>query len=115
MPAQSQEILQIDYQNPEFNRTDDWAKAIAGQEFPFADYEWTQVLAPSEEYDGQLVGATGWMINPHHSHGDFTFTHPFLRPPEIPGSPTGLRLGIPFRARSSSLRKNLETEPLSSQ
>jgi hypothetical protein len=78
MPAQSQEILQIDYQNPEFNRTDDWAKEIAGFKFPLADYEWTQVLAPSEAHDLQLVGATGWMINPHHSNADFPFTHPFL-------------------------------------
>jgi hypothetical protein len=91
MPAQSREILQIDYQNPQFNRTDDWAKAIAGHQFPLADYEWTQVLAPSEDYDQfGLVGATGWMINPHHSHGDFPFTHPFLdassdpTPPDLP-------------------------------
>jgi hypothetical protein len=91
MPAQSPEILQIDYQNPEFNRTDDWAKAIAVHQFPLADYEWTQVLAPSEEYDQfELVGATGWIINPHHSHADFPFTHPFLdassdpTPPDLP-------------------------------
>jgi hypothetical protein len=89
MPAQPREILEINFRNPEFNRTDDWAKAIAraqsllpdigGGLFPFADYEWTQVLAPHEEYDDvTLVGATGWMINPHHSHADFPFTHPFV-------------------------------------
>jgi hypothetical protein len=75
---QPQEILQIDFHNPPFTRTDDWAKAIAGERFPIADYEWTQVLAPTEEYDRDLVGATGWMIDPHHSGADIPFTHPFL-------------------------------------
>jgi hypothetical protein len=79
MPAQPREILQIDYPNPQFDRTDDWAKAIAGGTFPYgAEYEWTEVLAPSEEYDQfTLVGAAGWMINPRDSHGDLPCTHPF--------------------------------------
>jgi hypothetical protein len=48
------------------------------------------VLAPSEEYDQTtLVGATGWMLNPHYSGKDFPFTHPFLdssapRPSNLP-------------------------------
>jgi hypothetical protein len=78
MPAQAREILQIDFKNPQFDRTDDWAKAIVGERYPITDYEWTQVLAPKEEYDLELVGAAGWMINPHHSGGDIPFTHPFL-------------------------------------
>ncbi len=91
MSAESREILQIDFQNPHFNRTDHWAKAITGDGFPFADYEWTQVFAPSEEYDHvSLVGATGWMISPHHSRADFPCAHPFLdassdpTPPNLP-------------------------------
>src|SRR6266545_3726989 len=79
MPKEPREILQIDFQNPQFDRTDDWAGAIAGERYPIADYEWMQVLAPSEEYDQfELVGATGWMINPHHAGADVPFTHPFL-------------------------------------
>jgi len=79
MPAESRDILQIDFQNPQFARTDDWAKAIGGQQFPFADYEWTQVLAPDQEYDQfELVGATGWIIDPHYSDADLPLTHPFL-------------------------------------
>jgi hypothetical protein len=71
--------LQIEYQNPQFDRTDDWAKAIAGGTYPLhADFEWTQVLAPEEEYDQfGLVGSVGWMINPHHSSADVPFSHPF--------------------------------------
>jgi hypothetical protein len=78
MTAEPREILQIDFQNPQFNRTDDWSKAIVAARYPIADYEWTQVLAPNEEYDLDLVGATGWMVNPHYSGGDIPFTHPFL-------------------------------------
>ena len=41
------EILQIEYQNPQFDRTDDWAKAIAGGTYPLhADFEWTQFSPP---------------------------------------------------------------------
>src|SRR5262245_35315120 len=89
MSAQPQNILQIDFQNPTLDRTGDWAKAIGGSQFPLTDYEWTQVLAPNEEYDNHntLVGATGWAINPHRSGADFPFTHPFLDRSPGPGAP----------------------------
>jgi hypothetical protein len=52
-----------------------------GGTFPSVDakQEWKQVLTPHEEdyEDNNLVGATGWVLNPTVSEEDFPFDHPF--------------------------------------
>ena len=46
--------------------------------FPlFQPSEWIQPLAPSTEYDDDVVAATGWAVNPRVVSGDFPFSHPF--------------------------------------
>ncbi len=39
--------------------------------------EWIQPLAPTTEYDEEIVGVTGWAVNPRVVGGDFPFSHPF--------------------------------------
>lgn len=77
---QPQEILQIQFENPE-PPADFSATLIAAGTFPSLDegQEWVPVLGPKEEdYEGpNLVGATGWALNPDFSGGDLPFSHPF--------------------------------------
>ena len=39
--------------------------------------EWVQVGAPTEDYDLDPVGFTGWMLKPEVYANDVPFTHPF--------------------------------------
>ena len=96
-PAQ---ILQIQFDNPTEVRNVDalFAQTVAlgqpdpsdilGGTFPSRDaqQEWKQVLpadltntaAHEEDQEGSnLVGASGWALDPHYSGGDVPFTHPF--------------------------------------
>ena len=52
---------------------------VLGGAFPSRDakQEWKQVLAPAEDYESDLIGATGWVLDPHASGADLPFTHPF--------------------------------------
>jgi len=84
-----QRILEIDFKNPAFDETKfkyDWGKEVATgtsdptntDTFPVQiGKEWVQVLAPSEDYDLSVVGATGWAIHPRPNTVDFPFDHPF--------------------------------------
>jgi hypothetical protein len=75
-----QSILKIQSSNPQPpDQTDpNWAKNIAGGTFPTGSgIEWKQVLDPQDEYDENLVSATGWVIHPDISGADFPFSHPF--------------------------------------
>jgi hypothetical protein len=88
---QPQYILQIQYQNPDhvvgFNSSEIvWGGSdptpVIGGTFPSVDaqQEWKQVLEPHEEdHEGpdNMVGATGWALNPDFSGADVPFTHPF--------------------------------------
>jgi hypothetical protein len=90
-PAAPSRILETDYVNPKFSPKDpstwnqDFRKSvtlpIVGQVtgFPYFGKEWTQVLAPDDEYDSPstLVAASGWVINPGLAGADFPFDHPF--------------------------------------
>jgi hypothetical protein len=78
--AQPQSIPELEFNNPippgDFSTT-----AIAGDTFPSSEakLEWKQVFDPhDEDYDqSNLVGATGWVLNPDFSKADFPFDHPF--------------------------------------
>jgi len=84
-----QRILEIGYNNPAFDETQfkyDWGKQVATgssdptdtDTFPMGiGREWVQVLAPSEDYDQTVVGASGWAIHPRVNQVDFPFDHPF--------------------------------------
>jgi hypothetical protein len=78
-PAPSR-ILEIQFQNPQLPSREDssWA-ASGGDEYPLdSASEWVQVLAPIEEYEGpNLVGCSGWVIEPDDSGSDVPFSHPF--------------------------------------
>jgi len=87
---QPQDILQIQYQNPDhlvgFNASEIvWGGSdptpVIGGTFPSVDakQEWKQVLEPHDaDYEGEsLVGATGWALNPEFSDVDLPFYHPF--------------------------------------
>ena len=53
---------------------------MIGGTFPSSDakQEWKQVLAPGEDYEGSnLVGFTGWALDPDFSNADAPFNHPF--------------------------------------
>jgi hypothetical protein len=85
-------ILAISYNNPTFDETKykyDWGKEVAtgssdptnSGTFPFdIGREWIQILAPNEDYDQTVVGATGWAIHPRINASDFPFDHPFDHP-----------------------------------
>jgi hypothetical protein len=87
-----QRILEIGYNNPTFDETKykyDWGKELAtgssdptnSDTFPIGiGREWVQVLAPNEDYDQTVVGATGWAIHPRIDDSDFPFDHPFDHP-----------------------------------
>ncbi len=97
---QPQQILEIQFTNPPdlpkvethyaqtvaFGHPDE--STILGGKFPSrdAEQEWKQVLptdltntgAHDEDYEGHnLVGATGWLLNPEFSWTDVPFDHPF--------------------------------------
>ena len=93
---QPQHILEIQYANPappsDFSSTGAATIAygkpsptppVLGQDiggaFPSVDalQEWKQVLAPEEDYDLNLVGATGWALDVKFSGADVPFSHPF--------------------------------------
>jgi hypothetical protein len=48
-----------------------------GDEFPVCAREWVQVLAPTEDYDAEPVGFTGWVLQPEIAGSDVPFNHPF--------------------------------------
>jgi hypothetical protein len=48
-----------------------------GDDYPVCAREWNQVVAPTEDYDSDPVGFTGWLLQPEISGGDVPFTHPF--------------------------------------
>jgi hypothetical protein len=93
--AEPEDLLVIEYVNPDAPTIGDWANQIVKGAHPFDSShqheivdgsdafpgnerkEWKQVLAPDDEYDEKLVGATGWVIQPEFSGGDVPFTHPF--------------------------------------
>jgi hypothetical protein len=98
--VQPEEILSIRFQNPQQVPDVDalYAQAVAlGSQNPGLDLrdkfpslnaqqEWKQVLpadltdtaAHNEDYErDNLVGATGWLLNPEFSGGDVPFDHPF--------------------------------------
>ena len=71
-------ILEIQLANPA-PPADNWWSTGGGNAFPLnRDLEWDQVLAPGEEYDESLVGASGWVLDPHVSTFDLPMSHPFL-------------------------------------
>ena len=73
-------ILALQYQNPDLSITNDdgWASSFGGRTFPLdKDNEWTQVLAPTEDYDDSPVGCAGWIVAPDDSGGDLPVSHPF--------------------------------------
>jgi hypothetical protein len=78
-PAPSM-ILEVQFQNPQLPPREDssWA-ASGGDTFPLGSgSEWVQVLAPTEEYEGtNLIGCSGWVVEPDDSGADVPMTHPF--------------------------------------
>src|SRR5262249_45570771 len=48
-----------------------------GDRYPVCSREWNQVTAPSEDYDLDTVGFSGWLIQPDISGGGVPVTHPF--------------------------------------
>jgi hypothetical protein len=89
--AAPQRILEINYSNPSPNFDPSnplWAgQLVNGPSFDpkhpktypkDVRREWTQVLAPKEDYDKfALVGASGWVVAPGFSSADVPFSHPF--------------------------------------
>lgn len=89
--AAPQRILEINYSNPSPNFDPSnplWAgQLVNGPSFDpehpktypeDVKREWTQVLAPAEDYDKfELVGASGWVVRPQFSSADVPFSHPF--------------------------------------
>jgi hypothetical protein len=59
----------------------DWARGIAGGQTWLRNanprYEWTQILDPTSEYDGDAVGISGTVVLPDISAKDVPFLHPF--------------------------------------
>jgi hypothetical protein len=52
-----------------------WAER--GNDYPICTREWNQVGAPTEDYDLDTVGFSGWVLQPEISGNDVPFTHPF--------------------------------------
>jgi hypothetical protein len=94
MAMQPKDILSIQYTNPDPPANFDTSGAaeiaygrpnpgdgtdVIGGPFPSYDIrqEWKQVLAPDEDYETDLVGASGWMLDPSTSGADVPFDHPF--------------------------------------
>jgi hypothetical protein len=63
---------------------------LVGGPFPSLDaqQEWKQVEDPAEDYEVDLIGASGWILQKEDSGADVPFTHPF-----------GARLGVHGRGR----------------
>ena len=95
-----QQSLELSLVNPDPPGPGDWASTIVkanrsdldftavlddavfldrGDRYPVCSREWNQVTAPSEDYDLDTVGFSGWLIQPDISGGDVPFTHPFGR------------------------------------
>jgi hypothetical protein len=96
-----QESLQVSVVNPPAPAGDNWAAEIVkqnrssfatlasllslavwaerGDDFPVCTREWNQVVAPTEDYDLDAVGFSGWLLQPKKSGNDVPFTHPFDR------------------------------------
>jgi hypothetical protein len=68
--AAPRDILEIQWTNhqPPDQSRHDWAAQVVGGSatkfFPDIDFEWVNVLDPTQEYDDPPVGATGWVISP---------------------------------------------------
>jgi len=77
-----QSILETQFQNPApplRDSQDSWALS-GGKTWPGDEeraWEWSQVLARTEEFDLNLVGAAGWVRSPDNSKADVPFDHPF--------------------------------------
>ena len=76
------DILAIRFQNPALPALGDgsWAESGDGDdEYPVdVGDEWVNALAPADEYEGSnLVGCTGWVVDPDDSGADMPFDHPF--------------------------------------
>ena len=52
-----------------------WAER--GNDYPICTREWNQVGAPTQDYDLDTVGFSGWLLRPEISGNDVPFTHPF--------------------------------------
>jgi hypothetical protein len=95
-----QQSLELSLVNPGPPGPGDWASAIVkanrsdidftavlddvllcdrGDRYPVCSREWNQVTAPSEDYDRETVGFSGWLLQPEISGADVPFTHPFGR------------------------------------
>ncbi len=95
-----QQSLELSGVNPAPPGPGDWASAIVkanrsdldftavlddvvfrdrGDRYPVCSREWNQVTAPSEDYDRDTVGFSGWLLQPEISGADVPFTHPFGR------------------------------------
>jgi hypothetical protein len=94
-----QESLQVFAGNPPPPSAEDWAADIVkanqspadilpsllsmaiwherGDDYPACAREWTQVTAPTEDYDADTAGFSGWVLRPEISQRDVPFTHPF--------------------------------------
>jgi len=81
MPTAPAHILEIVHTNPDppTDFSGVGAATIAGGEFPLhSPQEWRQVLAPNDaDYEVELVGASGWILDNKFSGGDVPFDHPF--------------------------------------
>jgi hypothetical protein len=59
-----------------------WARDVCGGGTALspggARYEWTPRVAGYGQY-GSVEGVSGWALDPHESHSDVPFTHPFGR------------------------------------
>lgn len=95
------ESLQVSVVNPPPPAGDNWAADIVkqnrssfatlasllslavwadrGDDFPVCAREWVQVGTPTEDYDRDTVGFSGWLLQPEMSGNDVPFTHPFGR------------------------------------
>jgi hypothetical protein len=93
------ESLLVSFVNPAPPPSDNWAADIVkanrssfstlasllslavwhdrGDAFPVCAREWVQVAAPTDDYDLDPVGFTGWLLQPEVSGSDVPFTHPF--------------------------------------
>jgi hypothetical protein len=94
--AVTQPILETGYINSSAavnltKSSPNWAHdAVHGQTFlsgltNTAPFEWTQALSPSDEPEVDLIGISGYAMDPHASNSDNPFLHPFCTDPADPG------------------------------
>jgi hypothetical protein len=95
-----QQSLELSLVNPDPPGPGDWASAIVkanrsdldftavlddalfrdqGDRYPVCSREWVQVTVPSEDYDLETAGFSGWLLQAEISGADVPFTHPFGR------------------------------------